>query len=169
MWESGELSREFMEWNTVERAIKTETDTRTEQKRRGQARLVYIWDINGNVPTTRWAHRDIGDTDHTHNRLDRKQLIIQSLRVIQIISHWEKRKAFFVWFCLLWILATCLILFVWSCLFVEFISNYEGGLLTQDFAICQSDFHNSTSTLLSIFFTYLLPYCILQLSKCCFK
>ena len=30
-WE-GELLAKFMEWNTVERAIKTETDTRTEQK-----------------------------------------------------------------------------------------------------------------------------------------
>ena len=29
-WEKGELSRDFMEWNTVERAIKTETDTGTE-------------------------------------------------------------------------------------------------------------------------------------------
>ena len=29
-WESEELSGESMEWNTVERAIKTETDTRTE-------------------------------------------------------------------------------------------------------------------------------------------
>ena len=29
---SGELSGEFMKWNTVERAIKTETDTRTEWK-----------------------------------------------------------------------------------------------------------------------------------------
>ena len=29
-WESGELSGEFMEWNTVERATKTEKDTRTE-------------------------------------------------------------------------------------------------------------------------------------------
>ena len=29
-WESGKLLGEFMEWNTVERAIKPETDTRTE-------------------------------------------------------------------------------------------------------------------------------------------
>ena len=29
-WENGELSGEFMEWNKVERAIRTETDTRTE-------------------------------------------------------------------------------------------------------------------------------------------
>ena len=29
-WENGEVSGEFMEWNTVERAKKTETDTRTE-------------------------------------------------------------------------------------------------------------------------------------------
>ena len=49
-WESWELSGEFMEWNTVERAIKTEIDTRThsppkkkkkkkERKESGQARL----------------------------------------------------------------------------------------------------------------------------------
>ena len=31
-WESGKLSGEFMEWNTVERAIETEIDTRTEYK-----------------------------------------------------------------------------------------------------------------------------------------
>ena len=31
-WESGELSGEFMELNTVERAIKTETDTKTGKK-----------------------------------------------------------------------------------------------------------------------------------------
>ena len=30
--EKGELSGEVMEWNTVERAIKTDTDTRTESK-----------------------------------------------------------------------------------------------------------------------------------------
>ena len=32
-WESGELLGEFIEWNTVERVIKTETDTRTEFKK----------------------------------------------------------------------------------------------------------------------------------------
>ena len=31
-WERGELSGEFMEWNTVERTIKTEIGTRTEWK-----------------------------------------------------------------------------------------------------------------------------------------
>ena len=31
-WENGELSGELMEWNKVERAIKTETDKSTEQK-----------------------------------------------------------------------------------------------------------------------------------------
>ena len=29
-WENEELSEEFMQWNTVERAIKTKVDTRTE-------------------------------------------------------------------------------------------------------------------------------------------
>ena len=38
-----ELSGEFMEGNTVERAIKTEMDTRTERgKKSGQALLVYV-------------------------------------------------------------------------------------------------------------------------------
>ena len=35
-WKSGELSGEFMEWNTVERATKTEIDTRTEWKEMGK-------------------------------------------------------------------------------------------------------------------------------------
>ena len=43
-----------MEWNTVERAIKTERDTRTEQKKSGQARLVYVRNVNRNIPT-RWT------------------------------------------------------------------------------------------------------------------
>ena len=34
--ERGELSGEFMEWNTVERAIKTEIDTRTEEQGMGK-------------------------------------------------------------------------------------------------------------------------------------
>ena len=56
-WESGELSGEFMEWNTVERAMNTETDTRTE--RSGQARLVCVFEINHNIPTTwRWVRGD---------------------------------------------------------------------------------------------------------------
>ena len=48
-----------MEWNTLERAIKTETDT---IKRSGHAWLVYvkdIKDINRNIPSTwRWARGD---------------------------------------------------------------------------------------------------------------
>ena len=49
-----------MEWNTVERVIKTqEIDKRTEKKRSGQARLVYIKNVNRNGPTTwRWARGD---------------------------------------------------------------------------------------------------------------
>ena len=42
-----------MERNTVERAIKTETDTRTESKRSGQGRLVHVKNINHDIPTTR--------------------------------------------------------------------------------------------------------------------
>ena len=50
---NGELSGEFMEWNTVERATKTETGTRTELNRRsGHARSVYVLDVNRNIPTT---------------------------------------------------------------------------------------------------------------------
>ena len=40
--QNGELSGEMMEWNTVERAIKTAIDIRTEIKRSGRARLVYV-------------------------------------------------------------------------------------------------------------------------------
>ena len=45
-----------MEWNTVERAIKTETDTRTEYKRVGKLGWFMSKDINSNNLTTwRWA------------------------------------------------------------------------------------------------------------------
>ena len=58
-WESRELSGGFMDWNTIERAIKTERSTRTEVRRSGQARLVYIRDINRSIPATwRWARGD---------------------------------------------------------------------------------------------------------------
>ena len=40
-----------MEWNIVERAIKTEIDTRTEQKGVGKLDW-FISDINRNIPTT---------------------------------------------------------------------------------------------------------------------
>ena len=36
-WESGELSGEFIEWNTVARAIETDTYTRTELKKRASS------------------------------------------------------------------------------------------------------------------------------------
>ena len=54
--ESGELTGEFMEGNTVQRAVKTETDTRTEQKGVGKLggfmSKTYVKDINRNIPTT---------------------------------------------------------------------------------------------------------------------
>ena len=53
-WESKKLSGEFMAWNTVERAIKTEIDTKTEWKGVGKTWLVYIKDINRNIPAT-WS------------------------------------------------------------------------------------------------------------------
>ena len=41
------MSGEIMERNTVERTMKTEIDTRTEfEKSSGQARLVYVFEIN---------------------------------------------------------------------------------------------------------------------------
>ena len=47
-----------MEWSTVERAIKTEIDTRTEWKRVGKLGCC-MSDINRNIPTTRgWARGD---------------------------------------------------------------------------------------------------------------
>ena len=56
--EGAELSGGFMERNTVERTIRTEIDTR-KSKRSGQARVVYVKDINRNIPTTwRWARGD---------------------------------------------------------------------------------------------------------------
>ena len=50
--ESGELSGEFPEYNTVERARLTEIDARTEFKKSGQALFVYVKDVNRNIPTT---------------------------------------------------------------------------------------------------------------------
>ena len=48
-----------MEWNTVERAINKEILYKNRIKRCGQARLVYVTDINRNIPTTwRWARGD---------------------------------------------------------------------------------------------------------------
>ena len=49
-----ELSGEIMKRNTVERAIKTEIDTRTGffKKKSGQARLVYVKNINHTIPVT---------------------------------------------------------------------------------------------------------------------
>ena len=45
-----------MEWNTVKRAIKTENRHKNRIKRSGQAWLVYVTDINRNIPSTwRWA------------------------------------------------------------------------------------------------------------------
>ena len=48
------LSGEFMERNTVESAIKTETDTRTEFffKKEWISSVGYVKDINRNIPTT---------------------------------------------------------------------------------------------------------------------
>ena len=58
-WESRKFSGEFMEWNLSERALKTEIDTRTEQKI-GVGKLGWFMsDINRNIPTTwRWARED---------------------------------------------------------------------------------------------------------------
>ena len=63
--ENGELSGEFMEWNKVERAIKTETDTRTMWK--GLGKLAWLMsDINRNIPNTwRWASRN--SCQYRHN------------------------------------------------------------------------------------------------------
>ena len=57
-WKSGEMSGEFMEWNKVERAIKTVTDTRTEQEEVGKLGWS-VSHINRNIPNTwRWARGD---------------------------------------------------------------------------------------------------------------
>ena len=63
------IRRIFMEWSTVERAIKTETDTGTEEKKKSrEAWLVYVKDINCNIhhvkpsllglPATLWRTND---------------------------------------------------------------------------------------------------------------
>ena len=64
-WESGQLSREFMEWNTVERAIKAEIRHKNGVKRSEQARLVYATNINRSIPTT-WR---LASGDHKHRNL----------------------------------------------------------------------------------------------------
>ena len=61
-----------MEWNIVERAIKTDRH-KNRIKRSGQAWLVYVCDINRNIPTTRrWARGDLWDS--RHRPLNRKRL-----------------------------------------------------------------------------------------------
>ena len=64
-----------MEWNTVERAIKTEIDTRTKYK--GVGKLGWLMsDINCNIPTTRrWAH---GETMQSNGRLRNLPLLRRS-------------------------------------------------------------------------------------------
>ena len=70
-WEYREFSGEFMEWNTSERAIR-EKQTKEESKRSGQARLVYVKDINLNIPTTWRCAR--GDPRHNTTRQNFKPL-----------------------------------------------------------------------------------------------
>ena len=59
-----------MEWNTVERAIGEKQTQEQRMKRSGQARLIYVFDINCNIPTTwRWARGDhmyVHACRHTH-------------------------------------------------------------------------------------------------------
>ena len=50
-WENGELLGEFMEWNTVERAIKIERERhKNRMLRSGQVRLVYVKDTSTRPP-----------------------------------------------------------------------------------------------------------------------
>ena len=51
------MSGEFIEWNTFEKAIKTEIDTRTEYKKKKIKKRVgklgwFMSDRNRNIPTT---------------------------------------------------------------------------------------------------------------------
>ena len=56
--ENGEFSEEFMEQNTLEKAKKTETDTRKEWKGAGKLGW-FMSNTNRNIPTTwRWARGD---------------------------------------------------------------------------------------------------------------
>ena len=57
---SGELSGEFMEWNTLQRVIRTKQAQEQNKKGVGKARLVFVNDINRNIPTNwGWARGDI--------------------------------------------------------------------------------------------------------------
>ena len=60
-WESGELSGEFKEWNTVSWKGHKDGNRHTNRiKRNGQARLVYVKNINRSISTPwRWAHGDL--------------------------------------------------------------------------------------------------------------
>ena len=80
-WESRELSGGFMESNTVEKAIKTEVDTRTEKKKKkksGQARLVYVtwrWALRYQATSTKW----VSDTTKRTLEKGRKTLYLPSV------------------------------------------------------------------------------------------
>ena len=62
-----------MEWNTVERA-KDRNRHKNRIKRSGQARLVYVWDINRNIPTTRRWAAGTGDSTFHNEDIDEDKI-----------------------------------------------------------------------------------------------
>ena len=70
-----------MEWNTVERAIKLEIDRESSE----QARLVYVFGINHNIPTTwRWARED--DFHRHHHPLPLSLSLFFDVTIIMLSS-----------------------------------------------------------------------------------
>ena len=87
-WENGELSGEFMERNTVERAKKTEMETKTKEKRSGQAQLVYVKGISHNIRTTwKWARRD------TKSITIQIYLQLTSVAIVESNVEWSKTQS----------------------------------------------------------------------------
>ena len=57
-WESAELSGEFMEYHWNSHKDSKRHKNRILKKKSGQAGLVYVWNINHNIPTMwGWSHR----------------------------------------------------------------------------------------------------------------
>ena len=76
-----------MEWNTVERAIKTEIDSRTEWKGMGKLGW-FMSDINRNIPTTWiWARGDTCTEWISHNQFPRE--FTQCYACAQRLAAWN--------------------------------------------------------------------------------
>ena len=88
--DNGEMSGEFMKWNTVERAIQTETDTRTGGKKSGQARLVYVRHKNLSSPSCEGQPGDCRqwlDDDHTKWQSTSKLQPQRTIELVQLLCN----------------------------------------------------------------------------------